>query len=47
MPSARMVGARLAGVVVLLGLAGVTVVDNTMFLGRYCEWGVVWDTGIV
>ena len=26
--------ALLAGV---LGLASVTVVDNTMFLGRYCE----------
>ena len=32
-----MLGARTAGLGLALGLASFALVDNTMFIGRYCE----------
>ena len=32
-----MLGARSAGLGLALGLASLALVDNTMFIGRYCE----------
>ena len=33
----EMLGAKSAGLGLALGLASLALVDNTMFIGRYCE----------